>query len=74
MSANEMPNGFPRETTMDVLIRMYPSVIPVIHRHGLYCVGCLLAPFHDVRDAAVEHDVDEEILYRELVIAANGSA
>jgi hybrid cluster-associated redox disulfide protein len=74
MTANEKQEGFPRETTMDVLIRMYPSVIPVMHRHGLYCVGCLLAPFHDVRDAAVEHEVDEDILYRELVIAANGPA
>lgn len=51
---------------MDELFRRHPELIPVVARKRMYCVGCLLAPFHDIRDAALEHGIDEDALYEEL--------
>ena len=38
-----------------------PQTISILLKYKIHCVGCLLAPFHSVAEAAVEHDlgVDE---------------
>ncbi|WP_244530491.1 hypothetical protein [Salaquimonas pukyongi] len=59
--------------SMEELQRRYPQVIPVINRNRMLCVGCLLAAFHDLRDAAFEHEIDEEQLYREIMEAVNST-
>lgn len=56
-----------RGISMEELQRLYPQVIPVLNRHRMYCVGCLLAAFHDIRDAAIEHDLDEDRLYSDIL-------
>lgn len=52
--------------TMDDVMRIRPETIPVLLRNRMHCVGCLLAPFHDISDAAHEHDLDEAELIRQL--------
>lgn len=54
------------DTGMDELISRHPEVIPVLYRNGMLCVGCLLSSFHDISDAALEHDLDEQQLLREI--------
>ncbi|MCB1387351.1 MAG: hypothetical protein KDJ80_15545 [Nitratireductor sp.] len=58
-----------RDISMEELQRLYPQVIPVLNRHRMYCVGCLLAAFHDIHDAAVEHGLDEGQLRADILAA-----
>lgn len=55
-----------RHATMDVIMARVPEVIPVLFKNKMHCVGCLLAPFHDLADAAFEHGLDEDILIEEF--------
>ncbi|MHA6643286.1 DUF1858 domain-containing protein [Mesorhizobium sp. A623] len=64
------------DTTMDEMMRRWPPTIRVLVRHRMLCVGCPIASFHTLSDAAREHGMDEEALRRELaaVIAAEEPA
>ncbi len=68
------PDGqIKRQMTMDVVLAKWPEVIPVLLKNRMHCVGCLLAPFHDITDAAIEHGLDEDKLFEEFQdIAASG--
>ena len=57
-------------TTMDVVMAKRPEVIHVLIANRMHCVGCLLAPFHDVGDAAREHELDANELLKQLQQAA----
>ncbi|TIS87844.1 DUF1858 domain-containing protein [Mesorhizobium sp.] len=61
-----MKARFNDDTTMDAIMRGWPATIRVILQHGMLCVGCPIAPFHTVFDAAREHGVNEERLHRDL--------
>lgn len=63
-----------RDVSMEELQHRHPEVIAVINRNRMLCVGCLLAAFHDLRDAAFEHEIDEEQLYREIMEAVNSTS
>ena len=54
------------DMTMDAIMREWPATIRVILDHGLLCVGCPIALFHTVADAAREHGVDRTALARDL--------
>lgn len=43
-----------------------PAAIRVVLRRGMLCVGCPIASFHTVSDAARVHDLDEEELSYDL--------
>lgn len=58
------------EMTMDAIMREWPASIRVIVDHGLLCVGCPVASFHTLSEAAHEHSVDEGPLFRDIQIAA----
>lgn len=55
-----------RHTTMDVVMAENPQTIPLLLKYKMHCVGCFLAPFHTVEDAAFEHDLDEDTLLENL--------
>lgn len=59
------------DITMDEIMRRWPQTIRVILGHGMTCVGCPIAAFHTISDAAREHDLDEEVLLQELVAATS---
>jgi hybrid cluster-associated redox disulfide protein len=58
------------DMTMDAIMREWPATIRVILDHGLLCVGCPVASFHTLSEAAREHSVDESSLVRDIQIAA----
>ncbi len=35
-----------------------PEVIPVFHRMGMACIGCVMAPFETLAEAAEAYDLD----------------
>ena len=71
----ELPSGNQIDATMpiDVAMRLWPVTITVLIGHDMHCVGCVLAPFHSVSDAAFEHKVDEETLLADLRRAVSDS-
>ncbi len=62
------------DMTMDAIMREWPVTIRVILDHGLLCVGCPVATFHTVRDAAREHDIDMADLVRDLNVAIRSAS
>ncbi|WP_202324480.1 DUF1858 domain-containing protein [Mesorhizobium sp. 113-3-9] len=57
------------DATMDGIMRETPATIRVVLQHGMLCVGCPIASFHTVFDAAREHDQDEDQLRHDLEAA-----
>jgi len=57
------------DMTMDEIMRRWPQTIRVMIRNGMLCVGCPIAPFHTVSDAAREHELDEASLRAALEAA-----
>ncbi|TIU53417.1 MAG: DUF1858 domain-containing protein [Mesorhizobium sp.] len=50
-----------------------PAAIRVVLQHGMLCVGCPIASFHTVSDAAREHNLNDEQLSRDLWTAIESS-
>ncbi|MGP6089934.1 DUF1858 domain-containing protein [Antarctobacter jejuensis] len=48
------------------LMAMWPQTVTVFMRHGMLCVGCLIAPFHTITDACAEYHLDEDAFVAEL--------
>jgi hybrid cluster-associated redox disulfide protein len=61
-----MARIFDTEMSMDEVMREWPATIRVILAHGMLCVGCPIAAFHTVTDAAREHGIEEAELVRDL--------
>jgi hybrid cluster-associated redox disulfide protein len=59
------------DMTMDEIMRRWPLTIRVVIRSGLLCVGCPIASFHTVADAAREHGLDEALLRSDLEAATS---
>jgi hybrid cluster-associated redox disulfide protein len=56
----------------DVMER-WPSTADVFHAHAMACIGCALAMFCTVRDAAVSYDMPPEQLLSELTAAISAT-
>lgn len=54
------------DMTVDEVMRRWPATIRVFLHHGMLCVGCPIATFHTISDAAREHGLDETVLRKEL--------
>tara|TARA_R100000750_G_scaffold26063_2_gene16740 strand:+ start:2779 stop:3009 length:231 start_codon:yes stop_codon:yes gene_type:complete len=48
------------------LMTRWPPTVSVFLRHGMLCVGCLIAPFHTITDACAEYRLDEDAFIEEL--------
>ena len=51
---------------VDGVMRRWPSTIRVFLDHRMHCVGCPIACFHTIRDAAREHGVSGDELLAAL--------
>lgn len=61
------------DATMDRIMCETPATIRVVLQRKMLCVGCPIASFHTVSDAAREHDLDEDQLRNDLRAAVDGS-
>jgi len=48
------------------IMDQWPDTVPTFIRLRLKCVGCPIAPFHTIADAAREHGADLSALVREI--------
>lgn len=61
-----MKRRYHDDMTMDEIMRLWPGTMRVVLDHGMLCVGCPIASFHTIDDAAREHGVDAEQLFAML--------
>jgi len=61
--------NFHGDMSVDAIMRARPETIAVFLRNRMHCVGCVLAPFHTIGYAALEHDLDAEVVSREIMEA-----
>ena len=54
------------EMTIGDVISKYPDTIHVFFRHGLGCVGCAVARFENIRQGAMAHGIDVDVLMKDL--------
>lgn len=62
------------ELTITELLARWPETAVVFHHHHMACVGCAVAPFYTVADAAAIYDLPVEPFLTELQrVIINGS-
>lgn len=66
------PRRFSTDMTIEDVMNAWPETVSVVLHHGMYCVGCPIAGFHTVADAAHEHDVDLDTFATDLKAAIKG--
>ena len=68
MSDNAMLNAetLGRMMITDVLER-WPQAADVFHNHAMACVGCAVAPFYSIRDAALVYRLSPEQFIDEVL-------
>jgi len=54
------------DMSVDDIMCARPETITVFLRNKMLCIGCILAPFHNVSDAALAHDLDEAEIMSQL--------
>lgn len=60
-----------RSSTIAEIMARWPETGPaLLAALGMRCMGCLMARFHTISDAAAAHGVDETRLRHVLVMAA----
>jgi hybrid cluster-associated redox disulfide protein len=52
--------------TIESLLAMRPDAATVLLRHGMACVGCVMARFETLAEAAREYRLDPRELLKEL--------
>jgi hybrid cluster-associated redox disulfide protein len=48
------------EQTIEKILAFWPETIPVFIRFHMLCIGCPIAPFHNLRDACQAHEINLE--------------
>ena len=54
------------EMTIEDVVDRWPETALVFHRHNMACVGCPVAPFYTIADAASVYGLDAEVFVTEL--------
>ena len=57
--------------TLEELFQKWPATAVVFQRHQMACVGCVVAPFYTVADAANVYGLDHDAFLQELSIVLN---
>ena len=52
--------------SMEEIMDRWPATMHVLIGYKMHCLGCALAPYHNARDAAFEHGVDEQSFLKDL--------
>lgn len=52
--------------SLEDLMAEWPETVAVFLNYDMLCVGCLVNPFHSVKDACEEYELDIDAFYQEL--------
>ena len=59
------------QTSIADLTKSWPETIPVFLHRRMICVGCYMAEFETIEDAATNYDIPVDVLLHELVQVNN---
>ncbi|AVX06032.1 hypothetical protein MXMO3_03529 (plasmid) [Maritalea myrionectae] len=62
------------DLSLDEIMRRWPETVSVFMKRRMACVGCPIASFHTIVDAAEEYYLNEDAFAEELALAREGSA
>lgn len=62
------------DLTLEELMTHWPVSVSVFIKYRMHCVGCLIAPYHTIIDACIEHGVNEDDFRAELFHAIRGQS
>lgn len=51
------------------VLEQWPETAEVFHAHGMACVGCVLARFYTINDAALTYSLDATRFMQEMLAA-----
>ena len=51
------------------ILSEHPQTVQVFLKYKMLCVGCLVAPFHTIEDACIEHELDEAAFRQDITDA-----
>jgi hybrid cluster-associated redox disulfide protein len=54
------------EMKISEVLAQWPATADVFHKHAMACVGCVVAPFYTIADAASVYSLPEETFIAEL--------
>lgn len=74
MFASSKPIAIDPDMSLDEIMRRWPATVSVFMKRRMSCVGCPIASFHTIVDAAEEYHLDEDQFAEELALAISGSA
>jgi hybrid cluster-associated redox disulfide protein len=66
MTADNAKDQDPAHWTVETLLANRPEAAEVLFRHGMACVGCVMARFETVAEAARVYQVDLRSLLKEM--------
>ena len=69
-----MPADLHPEITMADLLAGWPAALPAVARRGMACIGCPMARFETLAEAAEAYGFDPGDLLREVASAAPRAA
>ena len=55
-----------KEMGIGEVVQKHPEAFEVFSRHGLHCVGCVIAQFENIEQGAVAHGIDADKLVEDL--------
>ncbi len=69
MTAEEL-----EKLTLEELFQRWPETAVIFQRHQMACVGCAVAPFYTVADAAQVYRLDPDAFIAELLTTIQNEA
>ena len=54
------------EMKISEVLAQWPATADVFHKHAMACVGCVVAPFYSIADAANVYSLPEDEFIAEL--------
>lgn len=55
--------------TISAVLERWPATADVFHHHAMACVGCAVAPFYTIRDAAEVYGIPADAFVEDLFAA-----
>ena len=63
-----------KNTTIGVLLNVYPIAAPILMEIGMHCLGCPSAQMESLEEAAMEHGIDCNLLVEKINAAMQAEA
>lgn len=55
-----------KDMSIREIVEKYPETIEVFAKHGLHCIGCVIAQFENLEQGAMAHGININSLVEDL--------